>query len=143
MMITMNKSGSSPHTWGILLASSLPILVHRFIPTYVGHTMPRESPSLQYAVHPHIRGAYVMNVNLRKKPGRFIPTYVGHTVRVLSRALIPAVHPHIRGAYQPACKGAAGRCGSSPHTWGILQRFHHVRFVFRFIPTYVGHTDRG
>ena len=91
----------------------------RFIPTYVGHTMPRESPSLQYAVHPHIRGAYKIEfsvfqvevgssphtwgirliLSMRGKGFRFIPTYVGHTIGLLLPSLNQAVHPHIRGAY--------------------------------------------
>ena len=132
--------GSSPHTWGILLASSLPILVHRFIPTYVGHTNDLFLSMVACSVHPHIRGAYLScpssrNMYTGSSPHTwgirrtapntpletgFIPTYVGHTVnRVLPGGVIS---------------------GSSPHTWGILSPgdLHSQRG--RFIPTYVGHT---
>ena len=71
---------------------------------------------------------------------RFIPTYVGHTIQRYWTAVLPSVHPHIRGAYSKGFNSPAIRCGSSPHTWGIL--FQRIAFTShrRFIPTYVGHT---
>ena len=50
--------GSSPHTWGIRTASTEYRSGLRFIPTYVGHTTIPSLSTVQYAVHPHIRGAY-------------------------------------------------------------------------------------
>ena len=48
-------TGSSPHTWGIRgFAASRA----RFIPTYVGHTVPEQRSARSPPVHPHIRGAY-------------------------------------------------------------------------------------
>ena len=112
-------TGSSPHTWGILALSALPIFPVRFIPTYVGHTSPETQRFYDTTVHPHIRGAYPsLRHGNAGKPGssphtwgipqvplrhivshRFIPTYVGHTGRKCARLSACSVHPHIRGAY--------------------------------------------
>ena len=111
-------------------------------------------------VHPHIRGAYrrrglclflvggssphtwgIRSSFLLHDPDfRFIPTYVGHTCVIFPPIWETTVHPHIRGAYGHRPGNQSGKCGSSPHTWGIqfgVAFFHrHVRFI----PTYVGHT---
>ena len=52
-----------------------------------------------------------------------------------------AVHPHIRGAYLRGWTTPALCRGSSPHTWGILPISNCFIVIFRFIPTYVGHTS--
>ena len=112
--------GSSPHTWGIhyILYSILCYL--RFIPTYVGHTW--------------------CIVSVICVP-RFIPTYVGHTLSLTSCLGCCSVHPHIRGAYLPLPSADGSPTGSSPHTWGIQWIPSPMRSFFRFIPTYVGHTE--
>ena len=94
-----NFSGSSQHTWGIPTEGSVSQGPCRFIPTYVGHTAQDVYPDEAKSVHPHIRGAYTLQVHSRwtyfgssphtwgiqgfrrcgRKNGRFIPTYVGHT----------------------------------------------------------------
>ena len=51
-------SGSSPHTWGILVLVLFIPRNLRFIPTYVGHTGFPWEKSKSKTVHPHIRGAY-------------------------------------------------------------------------------------
>ena len=95
------------------------------------------------AVHPHIRGAYYQGATVQRTCGRFIPTYVGHThFRASARALI-SVHPHIRGAYYLYKLSVSQVLGSSPHTWGILSQGPHIPQILRFIPTYVGHTRNG
>ena len=91
----------------------------RFIPTYVGHTFKPAGQEAMDAVHPHIRGAYLLRFHImaprfgssphtwgiplewsqRCFIQRFIPTYVGHTC--------PVPWAHI------------STFGSSPHTWGI------------------------
>ena len=115
------NNGSSPHTWGIRFPFWLLFSGQRFIPTYVGHT-----PVFTAAAF----------------AGRFIPTYVGHTGRTTeNRRQIP-VHPHIRGAYCPEVGDILETIGSSPHTWGILKHTCTVVYPARFIPTYVGHTNR-
>ncbi len=58
--------GSSPHTWGILAATCSDRQSRRFIPTYVGNTQPQTPSFLPPAVHPHIRGEYMLNPNLVK-----------------------------------------------------------------------------
>ena len=116
--------------------------------------------SSQYAVHPHLRGAYaalprqqlifpgssphtwgIPLLGLRMLlPDRFIPTHVGHTQDRAGMSTPRLVHPHIRGAYKSHIPSIFPRTGSSPHTWGI----HHGNRICstgsRFIPTYVGHT---
>ena len=95
-------SGSSPHTWGILEIHRCQHHPGRFIPTYVGHTGRSLSRQRATSVHPHIRGAYPVTLNVRwvavgssphtwgirngtishLRHHRFIPTYVGHTTMV-------------------------------------------------------------
>ena len=54
------KLGSSPHTWGIRVSTAALSPCSRFIPTYVGHTIPISSNPVSTSVHPHIRGAYAL-----------------------------------------------------------------------------------
>ena len=51
------------------------------------------------------------------------------------------VHPHIRGAYLLDGNTWKNGVGSSPHTWGIHRTRSAIVIDFRFIPTYVGHTN--
>ena len=48
--------GSSPRTWGTLVAGLLPKKRNRFIPTHVGNTFPRATAWAAMTVHPHARG---------------------------------------------------------------------------------------
>ncbi len=118
--------------------------------------------SSQYAVYPHLRGAYRLRVLARRiTPGssppmwgirrcgrsektssRFIPTYVGHTCGPIHPGTPASVHPHIRGAYVPDRYDGCRNGGSSPPTWGIHQRRQRHKKGDRFIPTYVGHTQQ-
>ena len=95
--------------------------------------------SSQYAVHPHLRGAYaalprqqlifpgssphtwgIPLLGLRMLlPDRFIPTHVGHTQDRAGMSTPRSVHPHLRGAYVVHIRQLFRRDGSSPHTWGI------------------------
>ena len=95
--------------------------------------------SSQYAVHPHIRGAYqfprpvpvphigssppTWGIRCSTAPtidiSRFIPTYVGHTAFGPQNAPAGSVHPHTRGAYTGSSRNVNSKIGSSPHTWGI------------------------
>ena len=156
------STGSSPHTWGIPGVPKRKSRKVRFIPTYVGHTMPPPSTRTKSPVHPHIRGAYISSrafalfrigssphtwgILLSQVDGenrrRFIPTYVGHTpISNLDRP-VTTVHPHIRGAYGEVFLRLNESHGSSPHTWGILFCLVWGMNRARFIPTYVGHTKR-
>ena len=136
----VDGDGSSPHTWGIPPSPLQLRQNRRFIPTYVGHTTCKVKRDLADAVHPHIRGAYLLRfhimaphfgssphtwgIRIVKQPlfpaARFIPTYVGHTDGYI---------------YGPPCN-----IGSSPHTWGIPVKSLSDQEKTRFIPTYVGHT---
>ncbi len=152
--------GSSPHTWGIHYMPYLPILLYRFIPTYVGHTGVKTIWQEQLTVHPHIRGAYsISEVSTLQTsgssphtwgilrpaapvpgPARFIPTYVGHTApggeMCAGNRFIPTYVGHTERAFDEENKND----GSSPHTWGIPARPPQEGRIPRFIPTYVGHT---
>ena len=88
--------GSSPHTWGILVHISQLLGIHRFIPTYVGHTSALPyTPVRISGSSPHTWGIHQKAVSVRLA-NRFIPTYVGHTS-------------------SSTCQIVA-RTGSSPHT---------------------------
>ena len=117
--------------------------------------------SSQYAVHPHLRGAYaalprqqlifpgssphtwgIPLLGLRMLlPDRFIPTHVGHTQDRAGMSTPRSVHPHIRGAYVVHIRQLFRRDGSSPHPWGMHTTGPGCTFSTRFIPTYVGHTS--
>ena len=91
--------GSSPPTWGTLLA---PVSIRfglRFIPTHVGNTLHRKTLLLARSVHPHPRGEHSPSRTARPNAAgsspptwgtrggtsgavrrlRFIPTHVGNT----------------------------------------------------------------
>ena len=57
--------------------------------------------------------------------------------------LLLAVHPHLRGAYSIPTRRSWRPIGSSPPTWGILDRVSWKKTDNRFIPTYVGHTSKS
>ena len=134
--------GSSPHTWGILALDVIQQGQGRFIPTYVGHTSLCTPATSAGSVHPHIRGAYHVDLWLQKDSfgssphtwgipigegfsqgiQRFIPTYVGHTHGMQCPTSPGTVHPHIRGAYERIRTKSSVSNGSSPHTWGIRSR---------------------
>ena len=118
--------------------------------------------SSQYAVHPHLRGAYqfprpvpvphigssppTWGIRCSTSPtidiSRFIPTYVGHTAFGPQNAPAGSVHPHTRGAYTGSSRNVNSKIGSSPHTWGIRSPYPAAVPPGRFIPTYVGHTPQ-
>ena len=153
--------GSSPPTWGIQYGKGVPVSAYRFIPTYVGHTISVRPMTPRTTVHPHLRGAYVGDFNrdawnngsspptwgilekFRRRcyQFRFIPTYVGHTGLEVHQARFSSVHPHLRGAYCQKLASTSSACGSSPPTWGIRSGTLLPARTWRFIPTYVGHTD--
>ena len=61
--------------------------------------------------------------------------------RILSIVFLP-VHPHLCWAYPSLHLAAISQNGSSPHTWGIRPTPSKAPAALRFIPTYVGHTQR-
>ena len=140
MMISATRLGSSPHTWGILLDPVGSGFRHRFIPTYVGHTLLSCRYQAVMQVHPHIRGAYGTARTAISDPTGSSPHTWGIRLRIGSDFDLHPVHPHIRGAYCVAMANRGDISGSSPHTWGILIKFPGEKHFSRFIPTYVGHT---
>ena len=95
----MNRSGSSPRVWGILIVGALGQHEQRFIPTRVGNTDFPISKHDPVSVHPHACGEYVPVLSVAKRQHgssprvwgiphgppsraayqRFIPTRVGNT----------------------------------------------------------------
>ena len=153
--------GSSPHTWGILADRIGHRRGFRFIPTYVGHTVWRSGPAVDFPVHPHIRGAYKSIQNAHglhagSSPHtwgihrhhqqinyctRFIPTYVGHTGLTRRNQAGQRFIPTYVGHTTPTFSYRRKASGSSPHTWGIHHAERPEYSRCRFIPTYVGHTS--
>ena len=132
--------GSSPPTWGIRRVRGQERAERRFIPTYVGHTLSPSRIPRAIPVHPHLRGAYSASLTTAAAFLRFIPTYVGHTFLACNLANDCTVHPHLGGAYSFDRGKQDYQCGSSPPTWGIRKMNEDTGNMFRFIPTYVGHT---
>ncbi len=113
------------------------------------------------AVHPHIRGEYIIMTSVSSTffgssphpwgippPDggpvsfqRFIPTPVGNTSRAPEQRFPTSVHPHARGELGFLSIGTIYMPGSSPHQWGIHPRFRPPPLPARFIPTPVGNTS--
>ena len=156
----MRQTGSSPHAWGIRDQDIGHAEIGRFIPTCVGNTIQDAIPFPERAVHPHMRGEYVHQ--LQGAPGllgssphawgilgirpsdarlqRFIPTCVGNTPTRRPRWTEKSVHPHMRGEYLMSGLSARNDSGSSPHAWGIHSPSSLAPDMRRFIPTCVGNT---
>ena len=96
--------------------------------------------SSQYAVHPHLRGAYAALPRQQLIfPGSSPPTWgIRSGLRV--PGISGSVHPHLRGAYHKGSVICPLAYGSSPPTWGIREHGVDPILQGRFIPTYVGHT---
>ena len=160
--VSFNSAGSSPHAWGTRLPS---LIVHgedRFILTCVGNSLSRRCPLRPLTVHPHMRGelndAWAINEDTFGSsphtwgtprldgtecvPVRFIPTYVGNSfLRQRERQSDP-VHPHMREELASPSMSIPGNFGSSPHAWGTLITTELIERPLRFIPTYVGNSER-
>ena len=117
-VLSLNRRGSSPHTWGIRIGQNARDLSNRFIPTYVGHTsmIPRPFPTL--AVHPHIRGAYVRRAGSGAVQRGSSPHTWGIPPQHICYCDTCAVHPHIRGAYGVGYPVRRGNVAVHPHIRG-------------------------
>ncbi len=91
-------SGSSPHAWRIFHRQDAALVEPRFIPTCVENMTSTSAPSLATAVHPHMRGEYVVGSFHRLTPSGSSP----HAWRICSGG---------------STGGAIN--GSSPHAWRI------------------------
>ncbi len=69
---------------------------------------------------------------------RFIPTYMGNAWVRECRFTTRSVHPHVHGERTLISEGRAREIGSSPRTWGTLDRAGAGVLGVRFIPTYMG-----
>ena len=108
-----------PHAWGILPYLASRYVRGRFIPTCVGNTSSAYPDSTATAVHPHVRGEYILPRfhrhgdigssprawgipllgELQVQCRRFIPTCVGNTLPLEAGWSRQSVHPHVRGEY--------------------------------------------
>src|SRR5690606_5968722 len=150
--------GPSPRAWGSLrqrvrcaaLHRSIPTCVGltvvrsrrrfsaRSIPTCVGLTFERGDGGSPETVHPHVRGAHLINylahtgadgpsprawgspIRQRSRPHerRSIPTCGGLTRVRAAAPASSAVHPHVRGAHMLIVVGVGCDHGPSPRAWG-------------------------
>ena len=160
--IALNTSacGSSPRAWGTRSPRRCCARTRRFIPTCVGNTTARTSPTRSGTVHPHVRGEHWPSTSRTRAISgssprawgtlcsqvviavceRFIPTCVGNTRPRRRRTSGPTVHPHVRGEH--LAYGVVDACepGSSPRAWGTLDAEQFPECGVRFIPTCVGNT---
>jgi len=72
---------------------------------------------------------------------RFIPTYMGNAAFSRSHSRSAAVHPHVHGERVVVRLTRCAGDGSSPRTWGTLERVLPHDHVVRFIPTYMGNAS--
>ena len=130
----------------------------RFIPTHVGNAQLQTAPAPSGPVHPHARGERPGPPPETRQVGgssprtwgtqdaggrgcrglRFIPTHVGNAPVLPAALSEAAVHPHARGERRRPSLNLYLYFGSSPRTWGTLQKSHCSQPFMRFIPTHVG-----
>ena len=158
---SLTWTGSSPRTWGTPGPSTSGTAGNRFIPTYMGNTVPHGMRSAISPVHPHVHGEHDPRPRKNRRTGgssprtwgtlheegvqppleRFIPTYMGNTSQRVLHSLTLPVHPHVHGEHLPPGIRVGLQRGSSPRTWGTLEPEDLLPPVVRFIPTYMGNTS--
>ena len=119
VFITVVRTGSPPHTWGIRHSLRLVGLTTRITPTYMGNTPIHQSIAADNQDHPHIHGEYqVMGSRgasaqgspphtwgipdtwqSRQTPCWITPTYMGNTFTFGNIHDSEPDHPHIHGEY--------------------------------------------
>ena len=111
--------GSSPRMWGLRQRCQQELAKARFIPTYVGLTVNFLNQFQAGTVHPHVCGAYDLNL-------RAMRCRLGSSPRMWGLRLMPpclpsasSVHPHVCGAYANRTISPPGIFGSSPRMWGL------------------------
>jgi len=90
---------------------------------------------------PRMWGAHIL-AELKDILWRFIPTYVGNTFLSSSVAIPISVYPHVCGEHLSRRGRYAGKPGLSPRMWGTRIQIDVINALWRFIPTYVGNTER-
>ena len=150
--------GSSPRAWGLCVIKCSSKRSGRFIPTCVGFMHPAPPSPFPPAVHPHVRGVYVLSrtqgmygdgssprawglyhlLMARQRQARFIPTCVGFMLEK-KKPMRPLYGSSPRAWGLCACARFVGNnFGSSPRAWGLCSTgFRHCGNR-RFIPTCVG-----
>ena len=147
--------------WGTHITGKHPGNCPRFIPAYVGNTLPGRFPECGLPVHPRVCGEHINQLQpaltlfgssprmwgtLWDAPQivvryRFIPAYVGNTTRGQSCKKTAPVHPRVCGEHGKELMYSTAAHGSSPRMWGTLYVFLRPYPDRRFIPAYVGNTS--
>src|SRR5690606_10334389 len=159
------EKGSSPHTRGALVGTTVANLDTRIIPAYAGSTTDgpiqlgtgRDHPRIRGehprwadpARHrtgssPHTRGAPARLAEVDAEQ-RIIPAYAGSTPSPGPGHAESQDHPRIRGEHRGGRRRRCRAQGSSPHTRGAPQPRRLQRVGKRIIPAYAGSTldDQG
>jgi len=158
---TRPNHGSSPRAWGTPVVARPRVRGGRFIPTCMGNSRWRPSPSPRGSVHPHVHGELIHLRTPRSRVngssprawgtptrtrdelcgGRFIPTCMGNSVVPRAGTMRRSVHPHVHGELQVWFSGILFHLGSSPRAWGTRADGEQGRSVGRFIPTCMGNSS--
>ena len=112
----------------------------RIIPTHVGNSLPRPSPCLIVADHPHTCGKQRGRLPERAKyPGSSPHAWETVNCRCALRVRERVIPTRVgnRSYLNPA---ASGTKGSSPHMWETDDLFELTITEIRIIPTHVGNS---
>ncbi len=158
--ISIKAMITPPPAWGQPSQVGRPRQDHRYTPTHVGRTHPRDCEQTGPTVHPHSRGENALNLSQAwrisgtpplawgereaviplERDNRYTPTRVGRTSDSESGSTRPPVHPHSRGENE---RRQTKRRPPSvhPHSRGENGHRPGVRLCFRrYTPTRVGRT---
>ena len=146
--------------WGEHERGVIGVRLRRTIPTRVGRTTRRGSPSTTSSDHPHACGENALAAVLKFREGgpsprvwgeqvqtvkasdklRTIPTRVGRTIFIWVWSPPRADHPHACGENRVHHHPAHFSRGPSPRVWGEQLGYAQVKTTPRTIPTRVGRT---
>ena len=159
--VSLDESGSSPHTRGALRICHVCRSGNRIIPAYAGSTTatafafrslgdhprirgehPRDDPApgSRQGSSPHTRGAPLAVVG-RVDVSGIIPAYAGSTMIQSGKQSSGADHPRIRGEHMLPHAPPYRPTGSSPHTRGAQPVTMTLGNLAGIIPAYAGSTS--
>ena len=134
----------------------------RFIPMYIGNTSTIVDYIKNNPVYPHVyrEHSFLNSTNstcaglslciqgtplpdaLRLAAERFIPMYIGNTVAAATAQTTGTVYPYVYREHSKTDFIVFRFCGLSLCIQGTLRNFEPVLVRFRFIPMYIGNTQR-
>ena len=136
-----SKTGSSPHTRGLLTTTPSPSQGSGIIPAHAGFTsrgVGQDPPPSGSS--PHTRGLLAEALRSWLAP-RIIPAHAGFTPSAAWSPQAAPDHPRTRGVYGPMRARRVGSCGSSPHTRGLRRDGRAMHTGGRIIPAHAGFTS--